>query len=176
MRQEDLTTLLQRKKKRKVGQGKGTLFQKSISVLRYLLKTLSKTDWFTFMRTRSRRKSGKIEGKRLSIFLWNNFYVLLCQQHVLVLMLPTENNRVTDVRSNMLRTGFLTRSRTIRGNINFKPQMIWMILPERIFLFFFFFSSLCVNHLAGTSRQFDSHSKVYLNQETQPSHPNFIFM
>lgn len=151
------------------------MVQKSISVLEYLLKTLSKIEWFTVIRTGSRRKSGKIKGKWLSIFLRNNFYILLCQHHVLVLLLPTENSRIIDVRSKMIRTGFLTQSRTIRGNINFKPQRIGMILPERIFLFFFLFS-LSVNHLSGASRQFDSNSRVYLNQETQPSHLNFVFM
>lgn len=94
------------KKKIKSRMGKKNIVvQKSISVLKYLLKTLSKIEWFTLIRTGSRRKHGKIEGKWLSTFLWSNFCILLCQHHVLVLLLLTENNRVIDVRSKMIRTG-----------------------------------------------------------------------
>lgn len=82
-----------KKKKKKTRTGKSNIVvQKSISVLEYLLKTLSKIELFTPTGTWNRSKGGKIEGKQLSIFIWNNLHILLCQHHVLVLLLPTENN------------------------------------------------------------------------------------
>lgn len=98
-----------KKKKKKTRTGKSNIVvQKSISVLEYLLKTLSKIELFTPTGTWNRSKGGKIEGKQLSIFIWNNLHILLCQHHVLVLLLPTENNIGTEIWNKTLRTGFLT--------------------------------------------------------------------
>lgn len=98
-----------KKKKKKTRTGKSNIVvQKSISVLEYLLKTLSKIELFTPTGTWNRSKGGKIEGKQLSIFIWNNLHILLCQHHVLVLLLPTENNIGIEIWNKTLRTGFLT--------------------------------------------------------------------